>query len=143
MAMAATRWIYWLLGWLFFGLGIVGAFLPVLPTTPFMLLSLWGFSKSSPRLERWLLSHRIFGPSLRAWRAHRVVPWRAKLIAWTSMAASLLYMIFFRHPAWWVTTSTVALMGYAVWYVAHCPSYPPQPTSQPAAQPDSQPAAAA
>jgi uncharacterized membrane protein YbaN (DUF454 family) len=126
MAMAPTRWIYWLLGWLFFGLGIAGAFLPVLPTTPFMLLSLWGFSKSSPKLEHWLLSHRIFGPSLRAWRAHRVVPWRAKIIAWTSMAASLLYMIFFRHPAWWVTASTIALMGYAVWYVAHCPSYPPK-----------------
>lgn len=126
MAMAATRWIYWLLGWMFFGLGIAGAFLPVLPTTPFMLLALWGFSKSSPRLEAWLLAHKTFGPSLRAWKAHRVVPWRAKLIAWSSMALSLGYMVFFRHPAWWITVSTAALMGYAVWFVARCPSYPPE-----------------
>lgn len=126
MALAATRWIYWLLGWLFFGLGIAGAFLPVLPTTPFMLLALWGFSRSSPRLERWLLAHRTFGPSLRAWRAHRVVPWRAKIIAWTSMALSLVYLVAVRQPAWWISASTVALMGYAVWYVAHCPSAPPR-----------------
>ncbi len=125
--MAASRWIYWLLGWTFFGLGIAGALLPVLPTTPFMLLALWGFSRSSPRLEAWLLDHKAFGPSLRAWKAHRVVPWRAKLIAWTSMAASLVYMIFFRHAAWWISASTAALMAYAVWYVARCPSYPPKP----------------
>jgi uncharacterized protein len=131
MAKASTRWVYWTLGWAFFVLGVIGAFLPILPTTPFMLLSLWGFSRSSPRLESWLLSHRTFGPSLRAWRAHRVVSWRAKAIAWTSMAASLIYMVGWRHPAWWVTVSTVALMGYAVWYVARCPSYPPEHSKQP------------
>jgi uncharacterized protein len=130
MAMAASRWIYWLLGWTFFGLGIAGALLPVLPTTPFMLLALWGFSRSSPRLEAWLLDHKTFGPSLRAWRHHRVVPWRAKIIAWSSMAASLIYMIFFRHPAWWISAATAALMAYAVWYVARCPSAPPKPATQ-------------
>jgi hypothetical protein len=43
------------------------------------------------------------------------------------MSITLLYMIFVRHPAWWITASTVALMAYAVWYVARCPSYPPEP----------------
>jgi uncharacterized protein len=125
MATAPGRWIYGLLGWTFFALGVIGAFLPVLPTTPFMLLALWAFSRSSPRLELWLLQHRTFGPPLRAWRAHRVVSWRAKIIAWTSMAASLLYMIVWRQPAWWVSALTAALMGYAVWFVARCPSSPP------------------
>ncbi|MEZ4362612.1 MAG: YbaN family protein [Kofleriaceae bacterium] len=132
MATASTRWLYWLAGWAFFGLGVAGAFLPILPTTPFMLLALWGFSRSSPRLEAWLLAHRSFGPPLRAWRAHRVVSWRAKAVAWTSMAVSLAYLVIFRRPAWWVSASTVALMGYAVWYVARCPSRPP--ASAPPAQ---------
>lgn len=125
MALSPVRWIYWALGWLFFALGIVGAFLPILPTTPFMLLSLWGFSQSSQRLEHWLLAHRVFGPSLRAWKAHRVVSWRAKAIAWSSMAVSLLYLIVVRQPAWWITATTVALMAYAVWFVARCPSNVP------------------
>lgn len=122
MALAPVRWMYWSLGWLFFALGILGAFLPILPTTPFMLLALWGFSQSSQRLEHWLLSHRTFGPSLRAWKAHRVVSRRAKAIAWSSMAVSFLYMIAVRQPAWWITATTAALMAYAVWFVARCPS---------------------
>ena len=125
MALAAIRWIYLLLGWAFFALGIVGVILPVLPTTPFMLLALWAFARGSPRLEAWLLGHRRFGPSLRAWRAHGVISWRAKIVAWVSMAASLAYLLVWRQPAWWITALTAALMAYGVWFVARCPSRPP------------------
>ena len=125
MAVAPIRWIYLALGWVFFGLGVAGIFLPVLPATPFMLLALWGFSKSSPRLEAWLLAHRIFGAQLRAWKAHRVIPLRAKLIAWGSMLASLAWMIFVRPMAWWIVALSAALMAYGAWFVGSCPSNPP------------------
>ena len=127
MAIAPVRWVYLALGWIFFATGVAGIVLPVLPATPFMLLSLWGFSKSSPRLEAWLLAHRVFGAPLRAWRAHRVIPLRAKLIAWGSMIASLVWMALVTQPAWWVYALAVPLMAYGAYFIARCPSRPPPP----------------
>ncbi len=125
MAIAPIRWVYLLLGWVFFGVGVAGIVLPVVPATPFMLLALGSFSRSSPRLEAWLLAHRFFGTPLRAWKAHRVIPLRAKLIAWSSMLASLAYMLLWSHPAWWVIALAAALMAYGAGFIAHCPSRPP------------------
>ncbi|MBE7452025.1 MAG: YbaN family protein [Kofleriaceae bacterium] len=124
-AIAPVRWVYLLLGWAFFAIGVAGIVLPVVPATPFMLLALWGFSRSSPRLEAWLLAHRHFGAPLRAWKAHRVIPWRGKLVAWASMIGSLLYMLAWSQPAWWVIALAAALMAYGAWFIARCPSYPP------------------
>ncbi len=61
--------------------GIVGIFLPLLPTTPFVLLAAFCFSRGSERCERWLLEHPRFGPIVRDWRARRAVPLRAKQFA--------------------------------------------------------------
>lgn len=127
MPIAPARWVYLALGWIFFGLGVAGIVLPVVPATPFMLLALWAFSRSSPRLEAWLLGHRVFGAGLRAWKEHRVIPLRGKLVAWGSMLASLGYMIFWRQPAFWILALAAALMGYGAWFVARCPSRPPPP----------------
>ena len=89
------RSLYFLLGWCFFGLGAVGTVVPGLPTTPFMLLALWAFSKSSQRFHDWLYSHRVFGPPLQQYRTHRVIPGKAKLLAVATMAVSLGYLVFF------------------------------------------------
>ena len=59
------------LGGLMLALGIIGAFLPVMPTTIFLILAAWCFGRSSPRLESWMLDHQRFGPALRQWREHR------------------------------------------------------------------------
>ena len=75
------RLLYFAAGWLFFVLGVIGAVLPVVPTTPFMLLAAWAFSHSSRRFERWLLEHRWFGPGIQRWRTHRVVPARVKFVS--------------------------------------------------------------
>ena len=133
MAVAPVRWLYLLLGWTFFGIGVAGIVLPVVPATPFMLLALWAFSKSSPRLEAWLLGHRLFGAGLRAWKAHRVIPLRGKIVAWTSMIASLVYMLLWSKPAWWIIALAAALMAYGAWFVARCPSNPPPPRDMPPA----------
>lgn len=80
------------LGCLMLALGIIGAFLPVMPTTIFLILAAWCFGKSSPRLEAWMLDHPRFGPGLRRWREEGAVPRKAKLMAVSGM--SLGYALF-------------------------------------------------
>ena len=75
------RAVYLLAGLLFVGLAVLGALLPVLPTTPFVLLASYCFVRSSPALHRWLLRNRWFGPLLRDWQQHRGVRRRVKATA--------------------------------------------------------------
>ena len=72
-------------GLLFVGLAVLGMFLPVLPTTPLLLLALACFARSSERLHEWLLSHRAFGPVLKNWHETRSMPRRAKFAAVASI----------------------------------------------------------
>ena len=78
------------LGLLCVALGLAGAVLPLVPTTPFLLLAAYAFARSSPRLHEWLLSHRQFGPPLRAWREHGAIGGGAKLAAVIMLALSLV-----------------------------------------------------
>lgn len=81
-------------------LGILGLFLPLLPTTPFLLLASWCFARGSERLHRWLLSHRVFGEYLRNFEAGRGIPLKAKILATAMLWASLLMaMRRFDSPA--------------------------------------------
>ena len=68
------------IGWICVGLGFIGIFVPGLPTTIFLIIALWAFTKSSNKLRIWLLNHKKFGPFLRDWQEHRVVPLRAKIL---------------------------------------------------------------
>lgn len=87
------RLIYIAIGCIAVALGVIGIFLPLLPTTPFLLAAAWAFAKSSPRLEAWLTYHPRLGPPLRDWRERGAIPARAKLIAIAAMAASLAYVL--------------------------------------------------
>lgn len=77
-------------------LGMLGIFLPLLPTTPFLLLAAFCFLRSSPRMHAWLMSHRILGPYIRDFQAGRGIPLRSKCIAlafmWPSLALSAWVM---------------------------------------------------
>lgn len=115
-----VRAVYLVIGLSCVGLGVIGAFLPVVPTTPFMILAAAMFAKSSARLERWLLEHPRFGPPLRAWRAHRVIPMRVKLISWGSMLASLGLMAL--TGRWYAVGAAAVVMAIGAIYVARCPS---------------------
>ena len=74
-------------------LGVLGLFLPLLPTTPFLLLASWCFARGSDRLHRWLLSHRVFGEYLRNFEAGRGIPLKAKILATVMLWGSLLLAI--------------------------------------------------
>ncbi len=81
--------LFWMLsGGVSLALGLAGVVLPLLPTTPFVLLAAYCFARSSPRLHDWLLGHRIFGPMIRDWTEHRAIPPRAKRASIIAMAAA-------------------------------------------------------
>ena len=77
------RGVWLVLGLLFTGLGFVGAFLPLMPTTVFLLIAAFFFARSSPRFYAWLLNNRMFGSLIRDWRAGLGMPLRAKILAVT------------------------------------------------------------
>lgn len=104
------------LGWCCVGLGLVGLVLPVLPTTPFLLVAAWAFARSSERFHDWLINHPRLGGPLRAWREHGVVSPRAKVAAVSTMGASLAYVTLFLADDWLLPMAAATPMGAtAVW----------------------------
>ena len=95
-----VRLVFAGLGTLFVLLGMMGLFLPVLPTTPFLLLAAACYARSSRRIFNWLLNHPHFGPLIREWREHRSMPYRAKRMALLLIALSFGLSIGFVVPGW-------------------------------------------
>lgn len=84
------KYSYLSLGGLCVALGSIGVFVPGLPTTVFMIVALWAFTKSSPKMRDWLYYHRHFGPALQDWVSHRSIPVRARQFALVSLLISAL-----------------------------------------------------
>ncbi len=113
----ARRWLWLLLAYVALGLGIIGIFLPGLPTTPFVLLAAFAAARGSKRLHARLLAHRTFGPMIREWQASGAVNRRAKYWAIGTMALSSLIM-FATAPKWWMAgigTAIMAVVGLWLW----------------------------
>lgn len=89
------------LGWLAIVLGILGIVLPLLPTTPFMLLAAWCFARSSPRFHHWLLWQSPFGRYIRHWQQHRGMPPGAKSRAMILIVVTFAISLWL-VPLWWV-----------------------------------------
>jgi uncharacterized protein len=85
-----------ILAWISFGLGFIGAFLPVLPTTPFLILAAFLFSKSSPKFHAWLLGLPFAGEGIRDWNENRVIRTRAKILCVSMITASLGWLWYLR-----------------------------------------------
>ncbi len=99
---------------------------PGLPTVPFMLVALWLFARSSQRFHDWLYGHAVFGPPLRQWRAHGVIPIKAKVAAIVSMVASLAYMTFFAEVGRGATILAALVMLTGAVYILRQPSHAPR-----------------
>jgi uncharacterized membrane protein YbaN (DUF454 family) len=97
-------------------LGVIGIFLPLLPTTPFMLLAAACFARSSRRFHEWLLANRTFGPLIREWERHRSIPRRTKLTAIALMSMTLAAsIVFFVEHAWLQALLAAFGVLLAVW----------------------------
>ena len=90
-----------ILGHLCVVLGIIGAFLPIMPTTPFLILACWFYSKSSPRFKAYLLSNKYFGPTLIEWEKNGVIKFPIKILATTSIIALFGLSLYFFVQAYW------------------------------------------
>ncbi len=97
--------VYLVVAYVSTGLGIIGAFLPLLPTTPFLLLAAWAAARGSPALHRWLYEHPTFGGALIAWEQKKAVSTRAKWLACIFMAISWLIMLQ-QTSGWLIPTVT-------------------------------------
>lgn len=107
-----------ILGCIALALGIVGIFLPLLPTTPFLLLAAALWVRSSPRLYAWLLSHRCFGEYIRNFRENRAIPLQAKIFSIVLMWAAMLYCIFGILTGWWWAQLVLLLVAVGVtWHI--------------------------
>lgn len=108
-----AKYIYLVIGWIFTGLGFVGVFLPLLPTTPFLLVAVWAFSKSSPALKKWLYEHPKFGPYISDWFDHGVVSQKAKILSVSMMALGLGFTVYSSGNIYVILTVTMVLVATA------------------------------
>ncbi|ADJ28761.1 YbaN family protein [Nitrosococcus watsonii] len=88
-------WLYRIIGFFFIGIAFIGAILPLLPTTPFLLLAAGCFAKSSPRFHQMLLENALFGPIIKNWHEHRAISLRTKIIAISSLVFLGGYSVVF------------------------------------------------
>lgn len=107
-------------GLIFVGLAALGAVLPVLPTTPFLLVAAACFAKSSPRLYQWLINNRVFGPLIINWQQTRTIPRRAKRIALISIAVAASYSIYV-VPSLSLKLLVVGLLVFPVIFLIRLP----------------------
>lgn len=112
------------LGLIFLGIGIVGVWIPLIPTTGPVLLAAYLFSKSSARFDRWLVNHRVFGPVVRDWRAGRGFTVRLKLVAVVAIAATFTLTVGFAVDNSPVRVGLIALAIGLVVYILRLPTKP-------------------
>lgn len=120
------RWAFATLAVVSLVLGIVGIFLPGLPTTVFILIAAWAAARSSPRLHAWLLRHKLFGPMIVNWRNGGCVSRRAKWSATAAMAVCIAILFLVRPNAWAPELGTTVMLVVLAWLWCR-----PEPQQQP------------
>lgn len=106
------------IGCISLALGVIGIFLPMLPTTPFLLLSAATWVKASPNLYEWLLNHKVLGEYIRNFREHRAIPLRVKIVSVSLVWLTIGYCILCVVDRWWWAQLLMALLAIAIsWHI--------------------------
>lgn len=108
------RWLWILLGAVSIALGTLGLFLPLLPTTVFILVAAFAFARSSPALHDWIMAHKVFGPMIRNWNEHGAIPTKAKILTIISILVSFGLSFVFHLPIWAMTIQGISLLIVAL-----------------------------
>ena len=107
-----------ILGVLSLGLGVAGIFVPLLPTTPLLLLSAWCFVHSSERLYEWLINHRILGKYIRNFREHKAIPLHVKVVSvgltWLTIGYCVVAVV---DEYWWAQVALLLLAAAISWHI--------------------------
>jgi uncharacterized membrane protein YbaN (DUF454 family) len=109
-------------GWTCVGLGIIGIVMPLFPTTPFLLVAVWAFSKSSPEMADKIRNHPLAGRYVRDWEDEGVIPPGAKILAVVMMAAMLGYLALGSSAPSWAVISAGFVMAGVAGYIMSRPS---------------------
>lgn len=109
-----TKYLWLLLGWASVGLAAVGAVLPLLPTTPLLLVAAFAFSRSSDRWHRWLTNHPRFGPLILDWRLYGAIATRAKVAATLSLIVAMGISVALVTVPWILIVQATLLLAVAV-----------------------------
>ncbi len=106
------------LGVVSLALGVAGIFLPLLPTTPFLLLAAWLFVRSSPRLYAWLMNHPQLGEYIRNFRENRAIPLRVKVVSvslvWLTIGFCIVAVV---DGLWWAQAALALLAAGISWHI--------------------------
>ena len=106
------RRLYLACGILFVGLGAIGAFLPIMPTVPFLLVAVYCFARSNPEWERKILDHPTWGPQVRDWTERRAISRRAKIMAIGAMSVGAVFTWYtLGHPWYWISIAILVVAG--------------------------------
>ena len=127
------RVLYVALGLFFVALGVVGAVLPLLPTTPFLILAGFFFARSSRRLNDWLLRNRLFGPMIRDWQKYRGVRLKVKIVALTMLPIVVFTSAYFGGLPLYLIVMLISLACVGAVVVIRLPLVregPPEPVTQ-------------
>lgn len=122
--MTIKRMAYLFLGWTCVALAALGVILPLLPTTPFLLVAAFAFSRSSRRFHHWLLNHKLFGPLVRDWQRNGVIRTNAKLLATVSMLLMVSISLYFVQPPLAVTSAILLSILAVLIFIWTRPSEP-------------------
>ncbi len=117
------RPLWFVIGLIATACGIAGAVLPLVPTTPFLLLAAFAFARSSPRLHDWLVSHPVLGPPIENWRAHGAIAARVKVLAVIVMAVTLAASVLAGLDSW-IVLLQAGVMTLATIFILTRPSGP-------------------
>jgi len=124
----ASRLIWLVIGLAALAAAAVGVILPLIPTTPFVILAAFAFMRSSRRLHDWLLAHRVFGPVILDWREHGAISRSAKAVSIASMAAVFVISLLLQMPVL-VLAPQAFVLGVCMWFVGSRPLPPVPPKS--------------